>query len=37
MHRDQTRFLFDNDYVRLKSLTFGYNLPSSLTDQNWSI
>ena len=28
-----TRFLFDNDYVRLKSLTFGYNLPSSLTDR----
>jgi len=23
-----SRFLFDNDYVRLKSLTFGYNLPS---------
>jgi TonB-linked SusC/RagA family outer membrane protein len=23
-----TRFLFDNDYLRLKSLTFGYNLPS---------
>lgn len=22
-----TRFLFKNDYVRLKSLTFGYNLP----------
>ncbi|WP_142783906.1 SusC/RagA family TonB-linked outer membrane protein [Changchengzhania lutea] len=28
-----TRFLFDNDYVRLKSLTFGYNLPSSVTDR----
>ena len=25
-----TRFLFDNDYVRLKSLTFGYNLPESV-------
>lgn len=24
-----TRFLFRNDYVRLKSLTFGYNLPES--------
>jgi len=24
-----TRFLYDNDYVRLKSLTFGYNLPES--------
>ncbi len=23
-----SRFLFDNDYIRLKSLTFGYNLPS---------
>lgn len=23
-----TRFLFDNDYVRLKSLTFGYNIPT---------
>ena len=23
-----TRFLYDNDYLRLKSLTFGYNLPS---------
>lgn len=23
-----TRFLFDNNYLRLKSLTFGYNLPS---------
>jgi TonB-linked SusC/RagA family outer membrane protein len=23
-----TRFLFDNDYMRLKSLTFGYNLQS---------
>ncbi|ULC60226.1 TonB-dependent receptor [Flaviramulus sp. BrNp1-15] len=28
-----TRFLFDNDYVRLKSLTFGYNLPSSITEK----
>ena len=28
-----TRFLFDNDYVRLKSLTFGYNLPSSVIDR----
>lgn len=25
-----TRFLFKNDYVRLKALNFGYNLPSSL-------
>jgi TonB-linked SusC/RagA family outer membrane protein len=24
-----TRFLFDNDYMRLKSLTFGYNLQSN--------
>ena len=28
-----TRFLFDNDYVRLKGLTFGYNLPHSVTDR----
>lgn len=28
-----TRFLFDNDYVRLKSLTFSYNLPE-MTIQN---
>lgn len=25
-----TRFLYDNDYLRLKSLTFGYNLPSDM-------
>ncbi|WP_026704148.1 SusC/RagA family TonB-linked outer membrane protein [Flavobacterium soli] len=25
-----TRFLFDNDYLRLKSLTLGYNLPSDM-------
>ncbi|HEX8017968.1 MAG TPA: SusC/RagA family TonB-linked outer membrane protein, partial [Flavobacterium sp.] len=25
-----TRFLFKNDYVRLKALNFGYNLPGSL-------
>jgi len=25
-----TRFLFKNDYIRLKALNFGYNLPSSL-------
>ncbi len=25
-----TRFLFDNDYVRLKALTIGYNLPQNL-------
>ncbi len=25
-----TRFLFDNDYVRLKALTIGYNLPKSV-------
>ncbi|MDE5420704.1 TonB-dependent receptor [Ancylomarina sp. DW003] len=25
-----TRFLFDNDYLRLKALTIGYNLPESL-------
>ena len=28
-----TRFLFDNDYVRLKSLTLGYTLPTSVTDR----
>ena len=28
-----SRFLFDNDYVRLKSLTIGYNLPSSVMDK----
>jgi len=28
-----TRFLFKNDYVRLKSLTFGYNLPQSTLDR----
>jgi TonB-linked SusC/RagA family outer membrane protein len=28
-----TRFLFDNDYIRLKSLTLGYTLPSSVTDR----
>jgi len=28
-----TRFLFDNDYIRLKSLTFGYNLPNSVTEK----
>ncbi|SDE34351.1 TonB-linked outer membrane protein, SusC/RagA family [Riemerella columbipharyngis] len=26
-----TRFLFKNDYIRLKSLTFGYNIPKELT------
>lgn len=25
-----TRFLFDNDYLRLKSLTLGYNLPADM-------
>ncbi len=25
-----TRYLFDNDYIRLKSLTFGYNLPETV-------
>ncbi|MFV0378519.1 MAG: SusC/RagA family TonB-linked outer membrane protein [Mangrovibacterium sp.] len=25
-----TRFLYDNDYVRLKALTIGYNLPKSV-------
>lgn len=25
-----TRFLFDNDYVRLKSLTLGYNIPKDM-------
>ncbi|WP_372751268.1 SusC/RagA family TonB-linked outer membrane protein [Labilibaculum sp.] len=25
-----TRFLFDNDYLRLKALTIGYNLPENL-------
>ncbi|WP_303318560.1 TonB-dependent receptor [Flavivirga abyssicola] len=28
-----TRFLFKNDYVRLKSLTFGYNLPQSVIER----
>ncbi|RKD92789.1 SusC/RagA family TonB-linked outer membrane protein [Mangrovibacterium diazotrophicum] len=28
-----TRFLFDNDYVRLKALTIGYNLPKSVTSK----
>lgn len=28
-----TRFLFKNDYVRLKALNFGYNLPSSLIEK----
>ncbi|MFY0483416.1 SusC/RagA family TonB-linked outer membrane protein [Flavobacterium sp. PLA-1-15] len=27
-----TRFLFDNDYLRLKSLTLGYNLPSDMVN-----
>jgi len=27
-----TRFLFDNDYVRLRAITLGYTLPNSLTD-----
>ncbi|WP_272149899.1 SusC/RagA family TonB-linked outer membrane protein [Tenacibaculum aiptasiae] len=25
-----TRFLFKNDYIRLKNITFGYNLPSDI-------
>jgi TonB-linked SusC/RagA family outer membrane protein len=28
-----TRFLFRNDYVRLRALNIGYNLPKSLTDR----
>ncbi|WP_299547190.1 TonB-dependent receptor [Seonamhaeicola sp.] len=28
-----TRFLFKNDYVRLKSLTFGYNVPEATLDR----
>lgn len=28
-----TRFLYKNDYVRLKALNFGYNFPSSLTEK----
>ncbi|MFD2725195.1 SusC/RagA family TonB-linked outer membrane protein [Hyunsoonleella rubra] len=28
-----TRFLFRNDYLRLKSLTFGYNLPQSTVER----
>ena len=28
-----SRFLFDNNYVRLKSLTFGYTLPESVTNK----
>nr|WP_274704454.1 TonB-dependent receptor [Salinimicrobium profundisediminis] len=27
-----TRFLFDNDYVRLKAVTLGYNLPQSTVE-----
>lgn len=28
-----TRFLFDNDYVRLRSVTFGYNFPESVLNK----
>lgn len=28
-----TRFLFDNNYLRLKALTLGYNLPSSIASK----
>ena len=28
-----TRFLFKNDYIRLKALNFGYNLPQSLIEK----
>lgn len=28
-----TRFLFKNDYVRLKALNFGYNFPQSILDK----
>jgi len=28
-----TRFLFDNDYLRLKALTVGYNLPNSVLNK----
>ena len=28
-----SRFLFDNDYVRLKSLTLGYNLPEAIAEK----
>jgi TonB-linked SusC/RagA family outer membrane protein len=28
-----TRFLFKNNYIRLKALNLGYNLPQSLTDK----
>lgn len=28
-----TRFLFRNDYIRLKSLNFGYNFPQSILDR----
>lgn len=28
-----SKFLYDNDYVRLKSLTFGYNLPESALEK----
>ena len=27
-----TRFLFDNDYVRLKAVTLGYNLPQNVVE-----
>ena len=30
---NQTRFLFKNDYVRLKALNFGYNLPKDLLER----
>ncbi|RYY00768.1 TonB-dependent receptor [bacterium] len=29
-NQTSTRFLYDNDYLRLKSLTLGYNLPSDM-------
>lgn len=34
--QDQTRYLLDASYLRLKSLSFGYTLPVSLTKQ-WGI
>ena len=34
--QNQTRYLLDASYLRLKSLSFGYTLPVSLTKQ-WGI
>ncbi|WP_244847038.1 hypothetical protein [Cellulophaga lytica] len=31
-HATSSRHLYDGDYIRLKDLTFGYNLPSKFTE-----